>query len=51
MTDNKVTVSYIAFEGEMTRLERINKRLWITSLILTGVLILTNVSWILYTRG
>lgn len=41
-------VSYIVFEGEMTRLERIIRRLWILCLVLLIALLSTNISWVYY---
>jgi hypothetical protein len=41
-------IPYIAFETEMVRLERINKRLWILAIILIAVLLATNTGWIIY---
>lgn len=49
MTENKKDiVSYIAFESEMTRLERIVHRLWIMCLALLVALLATNIGWIIY---
>lgn len=50
MKSNKEMVSYVAFEGEMTRLERIIKRLWIICLILILTLVATNLFWIVYDK-
>ena len=36
------------YEGAQARLERSNKRLWILSIILIAVLLLTNAAWIVY---
>lgn len=41
-------VSYIVFEGEMTRLERTIHRLWIMCILMLVALIGTNASWIWY---
>ena len=46
--DNSVMIPYFAHEGEMSRMERTNKRLWILILVLVVALIGTNVAWILY---
>ena len=42
----KEYVSYIVFEGEMTRMERIVKRLWILCIILFVALLTTNYMWL-----
>lgn len=42
------SVSYILFEGEMTRMERVIKRLWILAIILIVLLVGTNVAWLAY---
>lgn len=41
-------VPYIAHEGMMARMERTIKRLWILSLVLTVLLVGTNVAWLWY---
>lgn len=41
-------VSYIVFEGEMTRMERTNHRLWILCILLLIVLVSTNAGWLYY---
>lgn len=41
-------IPYYVHEMEMTRLERINKRLWILILIVFLALIGTNAGWIIY---
>lgn len=41
-------ISYVAFEGEMTRMERTNKRLWILCILLLISLLGTNLGWIYY---
>ena len=41
-------IPYYVHEMEMTRLERINKRLWILILIVFLALIGTNAGWIVY---
>lgn len=48
MSDRKETVSYIVFEGEMTRMERTNHRLWIFCILLLLTLIGTNAGWLYY---
>ena len=50
--DNKINteinVPYIVHEGEMARMERMNRRLWIVVLVLIAALIVTNAAWIYY---
>ena len=41
-------VPYIVFEGSQARMERTNRRLWITTIILIALLFLTNGAWIYY---
>lgn len=41
-------VPYVVHEGIVTRLERINKRLWILCIILIISLIGSNIAWIYY---
>lgn len=52
MDNNKIrteiTVPYIVHEGEMARMERMNRRLWIVILVLIAALIVTNAAWIYY---
>lgn len=48
ITENKPDVPYIVFEGEMARSERHIKRLWITILMLIGLLAVTNIAWVIY---
>ena len=42
------SVPYIVHEASMARMERHIKRLWITVLVLTVMLVATNGAWILY---
>ena len=44
----KEKVSYIVFEGEMTRMERVNHRLWVLCICLLIALIGTNAGWLYY---
>lgn len=47
MEDNNIqSVSYLAFESSMARMERTSKRLWIVILVLIVALIGTNVGWL-----
>ena len=47
-TGDSVTIPYFAHEGEMARMERANKRLWIIIIILIVALIGTNAGWLVY---
>ena len=44
----EAVIPYYAHEGEMVRMERMNKRLWIVIIILIVALIGTNVAWLVY---
>ena len=45
--ENKVAdVPYIVHEAEMARMERVNKRLWITVFVCLFIIIATNAGWI-----
>lgn len=44
----EVMVPYVAHEGEMTRMERTNHRLWILCIMLLVALLATNAGWIWY---
>ena len=46
--DDLVMIPYFAHEGEMSRFERANKRLWIIVIILIVCLIGTNGAWLIY---
>lgn len=46
MDENNLSVPYIVHEGDMTRLERTNRRLWILSIMLVFLLVGTNAGWI-----
>ena len=48
MTENTDTISYLAHESAMARMERANKRSFIIILILILALIATNMGWIIY---
>lgn len=48
MSEKKETVAYFVFEGEMTRMERTNHRLWILCILLVMMLVGTNAGWIYY---
>lgn len=49
-TENEkgINIPYIAYEAAQSRLERIIKRLWITTIILIVLLVGTNVAWLIY---
>lgn len=42
------TISYLAHESAMARMERMVKRLWILCIILIALLVGTNVAWLYY---
>lgn len=48
MDENNLSVPYIVHEGDMARLERTNRRLWILSIMLVLLLVGTNAGWIYY---
>lgn len=48
MDENNLSVPYIVHEGDMARLERTNKRLWILSIMFVLLLVGTNAGWIWY---
>lgn len=48
MNKNEKTVSYWEFESALARMDRLNKRLWVTSLILIGALVGSNLYWIIW---
>ena len=41
-------IPYFCHEGDMARLERSNKRLWLLCIILVVLLIGSNVAWLYY---
>lgn len=41
-------IPFIAYEGAMSRFERINRRLWIALIVLAVLLVSTNIAWLLY---
>lgn len=49
-TENEkgINIPYIAYEAAQSRLERIIKRLWITTIILIILLVGSNVAWLIY---
>ena len=48
MEEKQAMIPYYAHEGEMTRMDRINRRLWILVLVLALALIGTNAGWVYY---
>lgn len=46
--EQKTNVPYVAYEGAMARMERINRRVWILCIILIVALLGTNAGWIYY---
>lgn len=48
MNDEKMSIPYIAFEGELARAERHIKRLWIVNIILIIALIVCNAAYLWY---
>lgn len=47
MNDNE-KVPYIVHEGDMARLERANRRMWILCLVMFLALVITNAGWTWY---
>lgn len=41
-------IPYFAHEGEMARMERANKRLWIALILLIVCLVGSNLAWVIY---
>lgn len=48
MENDTAMIPYFVHEGDMTRMERNNKRLWIVILVLIVALIGSNVGWLIY---
>lgn len=48
MPNEKESVPYILFEGEMARAERREKRLWIVIIALIASLVASNIGWMVY---
>lgn len=48
MDEHSVTIPYFVHEGEMARMERVNKKWFIAFLIVLVMLFLTNAGWIIY---
>lgn len=47
-SENIITVPYIVHEGEMARMERQCKRLWIALIVALSLLAITNLAWLWY---
>jgi abortive infection bacteriophage resistance protein len=45
---DNINVPYIVHEGNMARMERSNKRLWIVILVLIILLVSSNIAWLCY---
>lgn len=41
-------IPFVAHEADMTRMERIIRRLWILNIILILILLATNAGWLIY---
>lgn len=48
MSEKSVMIPYYVHEGEMNRLERVNKRWFILFIIVLSMLFVTNAGWIIY---
>ena len=48
MSEKSVMIPYYVHEGEMNRLERVNKRWFILFIIVLSMLFITNAGWIIY---
>ena len=48
--NEKMSIPYAVHEATVTRLERINARLWVVILILIFALIASNIAWIIYEK-
>lgn len=46
--ENRVTIPYLVHESDMSRMERIIKRLWILLILSIVLLVGTNAAWICY---
>lgn len=42
------TIPYVVHEGDMSRMERIIKRLWIVIILLVTLLVGSNIVWVVY---
>lgn len=41
-------IPYFSHEGDMARMERTQRRLWIACLVVLGILVASNVAWVVY---
>ena len=48
--NDKMSIPYVVHEATVTRLERINARLWVVILILIFALIASNLAWAIYEK-
>lgn len=48
--NEKMSIPYIVHKATVTRLERINTRLWVVILILIFALIASNLAWVIYEK-
>ena len=48
--NEKTSIPYVVHEATVTRLERINTRLWVVILILIFALIASNLAWVIYEK-
>lgn len=48
--NEKMSIPYAVHKATVTRLERINERLWVVILILIFALIASNLAWIIYEK-
>jgi len=48
MQKEQIMIPYFAHEGEMLRMERVNRRLWVLLIIVFMAFVLTNIGWIVY---
>ena len=48
--NDKMSIPYVVHKATVTRLERINTRLWVVILILIFALIASNLAWVIYEK-
>lgn len=48
--NEKMSIPYAVHKATVTRLERINSRLWVVILILIFALIASNLAWVIYEK-
>lgn len=44
----KDSISYFSHEGDMARMERTQRRLWIASLVTLAALVASNAAWVIH---